>query len=115
VRAIGQQVQLRQSGEALRLPPALSQAAYRIIQESLTNARRHGAGGTTVVHLDWDGAGMHLRVVNRVGAGGHPVPGHGVAGITQRAEMFGGTARVGASGDVWEVEVHLPVPDRVAS
>ncbi len=115
VRAIGQQVELEQSGPPRRLPPALSQAAYRIVQESLTNARRHGAGGTTLVDVRWSRTSVDLRVVNPAGDGPDPVPGHGVAGITQRAEMFGGTARIGAVGDGWEVLVHLPVPDRVAS
>ena len=115
VRAIGQRVELEQSGPARRLPPALSQAAFRIVQESLTNARRHGSGGATLVHLRWDPTSVRLRVVNPIGVGPDPVPGHGVAGITQRAEMFGGTAHVGALGDVWEVLVHLPVPDRVAT
>ena len=115
VRAIGQQVELRQSGPARPLPPALSQAAYRIVQESLTNARRHGSDGTTVVHLRWDRASVDLRVVNPRGVGPDPVPGHGVAGITQRAEMFGGTARIGALGGDWEVHVHLPVPDKVTT
>jgi signal transduction histidine kinase len=115
VRAIGQQVELQQSGPPRRLPPALSQAAYRIVQESLTNARRHGSGGTTLVHLRWARTSVDLRVVNYMGVGPDPVPGHGVAGITQRAEMFGGTAHIGALGDDWEVLVHLPVPDRVAT
>lgn len=115
VRAIGQQVELHQSGPARQLPPALSQAAYRIVQESLTNARRHGSGGTTIVEVRWTRASVDLRVVNPREVGDEPVPGHGVAGITQRAEMFGGTAEVGVLGGDWEVLVHLPVPDRVAS
>jgi signal transduction histidine kinase len=112
---IGQHVELEQSGPARRLPPALSQAAYRIVQESLTNARRHGSGGPTRVQVRWDRTGVDLRVVNAVGPGCDPVPGHGLTGITHRAEMFGGTAQVGVRGEVWEVEVHLPVPDRIAS
>jgi signal transduction histidine kinase len=115
VRAVGQQVELEQSGTPRRLPPALSQAAYRIVQESLTNARRHGAGGTTHVHVRWGRASVELRVRNPAEAGPDPVPGHGVAGIRQRADMFGGTARVGTFGDHWEVCVHLPVPEQVAS
>lgn len=115
VREIGQQVELHRSGPTRPLPPALSQAAYRIVQESLTNARRHGAAGTTVVHLRWDRTGVEIRVVNPVAVGLDPVPGHGTTGITQRTEMFGGTAHVGAVGDEWEVRVRLPAPDRVAT
>lgn len=115
VRAIGQQVELRQTGPNRQLPPALSQAAYRIVQESLTNARRHGSGGTTVVEIRWTATSVDLRVVNPREIGPEPVPGHGVAGITQRAEMFGGTAEIGVLGGDWQVLVHLPVPDRVAT
>jgi signal transduction histidine kinase len=113
VRAVGQEVELEETGEPRRLPPALSQAAYRIVQEALTNARRHGAGGATLVGIHWDRASIELRVQNSVVAGPDPVPGHGVSGILQRADMFGGTADVGVQGDTWEVCVHLPVPDQV--
>lgn len=115
VRAVGQQVELHESGPVRQLPPALSQAAYRIVQESLTNARRHGSAGTTVVEVRWTPTSVDLHVVNPREVGPEPVPGHGVAGITQRAEMFGGTAAIGVVGDDWQVLVHLPVPDRVAT
>jgi signal transduction histidine kinase len=112
-RAVGQQVEVEQSGQPRILPPALSQAAYRIVQESLTNARRHGTGRTRLC-VGWGQAGVDLTVVNRVRPGTASAPGHGLAGITHRAEMFGGTAVVGERDGEWEVRVHLPVPDRVA-
>ena len=114
-RAIGQQVELQQAGPVRQLPPALSQAAYRIVQESLTNARRHGSGGRTVVEVRWTPANVDLRVVNPREIGPEPVPGHGIAGITQRAEMFGGSAKIGVLGGDWQVLVQLPVPERVAT
>src|SRR5690606_25710214 len=114
VRAVGQPVELTQWGEVRQLPPALSQAAYRIVQEALTNARRHGSG-PTMLEVHWERTGLGLRVLNPAAAGGEPLVGHGLVGISQRAEMFGGTARAGHVGGDWEVRVHLPVPGRVVS
>lgn len=114
-RAAGQPVELDQSGQPRRLPPALSQAAYRVVQESLTNARRHGAEGSTRVHLTWKSNGLDIRVTNPAHSGAHALPGHGLNGITQRAEMFGGNAHAGPLRDTWEVRVHLPVPGQVTS
>ena len=83
------------------------------MQESLTNSRRHGAAGTTTVQLDWTRSDLHLLVTNPVEADVSMTPGHGVAGIAQRAEMFGGTARIGANRERWEVAVRLPLPEGV--
>jgi signal transduction histidine kinase len=114
VRSIGQRVELQQCGPARPLAPALSRAVYRIVQESLTNARRHGASGsTTTVQLDWTRSDLSLLVTNPVVAQEFTTPGHGIAGITQRAEMFGGTARIGADRDRWKVAVRLPLPEGV--
>jgi signal transduction histidine kinase len=110
---LGQRVDIHTSGQPRQLPPALSAAAYRIVQETLTNARRHGSGGTTV-ELDWRDASLGIGVHNRVTDGSDIVAGHGLTGIGERARLFGGHADAGRHGDEWWVTVELPTPQPVA-
>jgi signal transduction histidine kinase len=112
-RRLGQRLQvITTGGEARPLSPAMSAAAFRILQESLTNARRHGGEGTTQVTLDWEAHQLTFEVRNpatrscEVGRG----PGHGITGIVERARAFGGRTQVGLDGSAWVVRVQLPLP-----
>jgi signal transduction histidine kinase len=70
----GLRVRFQQSGPVRTLPAAADLAAYRIIQESLTNAHKHGAGGTADLRLAHGGDGVTIETTNPVGAsaGGAP-------------------------------------------
>ena len=74
------------------VPAGTGRSAYRIVQEGLTNARKHAAG--TVVDLVLDGApgaGLTVEVRNRPGGGGHlPGCGTGLIGLSERAVLAGG-------------------------
>jgi signal transduction histidine kinase len=113
-RASGQEVRLRVDGAPRRLPPALGQTAYRIVQEALTNARRHGGRGRTDVAVRWRSESILLEVSNPVrtpaGADVDPVDGHGLAGIRERAHLFGGTTSIGHRDGRWLVSAELPAP-----
>lgn len=93
--------------------PALSRAVYRIVQELLTNARKHAPGQQ--IRLDVAGGpsrGVMIETVNRL-AGPLPPPSRdsrGLAGIAERAEGLGGTIRYGLdqNGTVFRVTVELP-------
>jgi signal transduction histidine kinase len=108
---LGHTVDLQVSGVSRPLPPALSLAAFRIVQETLTNARRHGLPGRTEVEVIWSDESVHLRVRNPA-AGDSTSRGHGLTGIEERAQMFGGQATFTADGarGRWVVEVDLPAP-----
>jgi signal transduction histidine kinase len=111
-RRLGQRLQVTTGGAARALSPAMSAAAFRILQESLTNARRHGGEGTTQVTLDWEAHLLTMEVRNPAtpaGEAGHG-PGHGVTGIVERARAFGGRTQVGRDGSAWVVRVQLPLP-----
>jgi signal transduction histidine kinase len=111
--SIGQEVELVEHGQPRPLAPALSQAVYRIAQEALTNARRHAADHPTTVRLDWGTSVLDVTVTNPLPeAPAVGPPGHGTVGISHRAEMFGGTATVGARGTEWRVAVRLPLPEQ---
>lgn len=109
-RAAGLPVDLRVAGEARPLPRRLDQAAYRIIQESLTNVARHG-DGSAEVGVHYGGSRLELTVTNRVppandaeSVGG----GHGILGMRERATLLGGTLLAGRSAGRFTVQAELP-------
>jgi signal transduction histidine kinase len=107
-RLAGVEVTLRESGEAVP-PAAVGRAAYRIVQEALTNAARHGAG-PVAVEVERGAEAVVLTVVNRVGAGGTTRPGGGlgIVGMRERASLAGGTLEAGREGDRFRLRAVLP-------
>jgi len=101
------------SGERRALAPAADQAAYRILQEALTNTVRHGAGDARI-ELAFGEAGLELTVTNRVK--GEAVPpaavGHGVIGMTERATLLGGSLSAEPVNGVFRVRARLPYRGR---
>ena len=83
----GLQVDHRLAGTPRALPGAVDMVAYRVVQEALTNAHKHGADHSALLHLDYQPAGVEITVTNTVAA--LPRPGSGAAG----------TAAVTAAGD----------------
>ncbi len=108
----GVEVALEINGERpLRLSDAVSLAAYRIVQESLTNARRHAAGAIVRVNLRFDSARLSLTVENGPGAqasSNGTVPGVGMAGMHERTSALGGTLHAGPVPDGFRVQAELP-------
>ncbi|MGW8995200.1 sensor histidine kinase, partial [Streptomyces zhihengii] len=104
--------------EAEGCPADVGHAAYRIVQEALTNARRHAPGAPAVV--DIGPAAGALRVVVRNGPSALPAPrpepggGQGLLGLHARAASLGGTLTAASTPDGgFQVEATLPVPGRV--
>ncbi|HEU5028576.1 MAG TPA: sensor histidine kinase, partial [Spirillospora sp.] len=93
------------------LDPGVELAAYRIVQESLTNARRHAPGAAVDVELHYTGDALRVRVRdNGPGAPASPASGgHGLLGMRERAAAVGGEVRTGpAAGGGYLVEACLP-------
>jgi signal transduction histidine kinase len=95
-RTAGSDVRLTVTGKPGDLPPRGDLAAYRIIEEALTNATKHAAGAPVHVRLDWVGGELRLRVVNDPPIGVHsgergPGTGHGLIGMRERALSAGGS------------------------
>jgi signal transduction histidine kinase len=114
-RATGTHIRLRQQGDVARLPLGVDLAAYRIIQEALTNARRHAPGADVDVEVSYRDQALHLRVRDHGPAAfdGEPVAGHGLMGMRERATLAGGTFSSGpAAGGGFEVDVTLPTTER---
>src|SRR5690606_41357925 len=90
-------------------PGALQRAVYRILQEALTNALRHGDGGGVSVRLAWLADEVRLEVRNRVPAGATATgAGHGVIGMRERAQLAGGRLEADAEDGCFAVRATLP-------
>lgn len=88
--------------------PATGAALYRVVQEALTNAHRHGDGDVTLTIHD-EGDAIVLVVVNLVAVrAARPVGGYGLVGMRERVEQTGGRLEVGAAADVFTLRAWLP-------
>jgi len=117
VTAAGAPVTIEIEGEQRPLPPAVDQAAYRILQESLTNVLRHaGPAARATVSLRYGPASLAIRVTDDGGrdgesTGGSPPAGggHGLTGMAERAAAVGGEVSAGPrAGGGFEVVARLP-------
>ncbi|UPL14879.1 sensor histidine kinase [Microbacterium galbinum] len=93
-------------------PAAIQLAVYRILQEALTNAIRHGDGAVDV-HLAWLPDRVEIRVANTVAPGPAPVQlgqsGHGLIGMRERAQLVGGSLHAERRGAQFHVYGMLPI------
>jgi signal transduction histidine kinase len=113
-RANGLEVRFEPAGCLSRpLPDTTSLAAYRIVQESLTNARRHAPGTPVTVHLEWTDQALSIAVGNGPSTNGKPAPpGVGIAGMIERAKAVGGNLVAGPTADGFVVRADLPTDPR---
>jgi signal transduction histidine kinase len=120
--ASGSGIRLIVKGPMAALDPGVELAAYRIVQEALTNARRHAEGAAVDVELHYTADALWLRVRDN-GPGpppetSAPAPGggHGLLGMRERAAAVGGRLRTGAaSGGGFVVEARLPIAAEAAA
>jgi signal transduction histidine kinase len=111
-REEGVDVQIDVVGERPeRVPDAVSLAAFRIVQESLTNARRHAPGAPVRVEVSFEPGGLAVAVENGAGSpanGNSAAAGVGIVGMTERATTLGGTLRAGRLPGGFRVDAQLP-------
>ncbi|WP_336205099.1 sensor histidine kinase [Nonomuraea sp. LPB2021202275-12-8] len=96
-RATGLTVLVKRPTSLEGLAPALGLSAYRIVQESLSNAMRHAPGATVVVDIGRDDGGLRLHITNGPGLApaGPRGAGQGLVGMRERAALLGGTLDAG--------------------
>ncbi|WP_395360322.1 sensor histidine kinase [Streptomyces sp. YH02] len=125
LRHAGAVVEWDGSGDLAQVQGTLSRAAYRILQEGLTNAMRHGAGGPIQVRVAAGPEVLELGVVNETGVGtdpsagpgagpgrrkAFPTSGHGLPGLVERVRLLHGEIEAGPDGPGhWRLAVRLPV------
>ena len=110
-RAAGSPVTLTLEGAVVPLPTGVDLCAYRILQEALTNVRRHAPGAAVEVELEYQPEALRLRVRDH-GPGAAPADsdGHGLLGMRERAIMVGGALTAGpAEGGGFVVDAVLPI------
>jgi signal transduction histidine kinase len=111
-RRAGMSVSFTLEGAARPLPEGAELAAYRVVQESLTNTRKHGGlAAAAAVTLRYEPDALVLEVTDD-GLGAAAVgdgPGHGLTGMRERIEMYGGTVQAGPlPGGGYQVTARLP-------
>ncbi|ANW67567.1 hypothetical protein BCA37_08880 [Mycobacterium sp. djl-10] len=120
VRRAGLAIRFTSAGKARPVPDSVQVALYRITQELLTNAARHSGGGTVDLCLRYRESAVSVTASNTIVPEGNPAPAgsdaprsrsRGLAGIRERAGLFGGTVAYGPTPDGrrWETVVSLPL------
>ena len=119
-RQAGLETTFTVTGEQVPLPAAVDLAAYRIVQESLTNAIRHAGPATAAVSLGYHHDELRIDVTDTgrgqsVSAAAGQSGGHGLAGMRERAAAVGGTVETGPGpGGGFRVAARLPFGGRLA-
>jgi signal transduction histidine kinase len=121
--AAGLPVELRAGGAPRALPPGLDLAAYRVVQEALTNVLKHAGKPKTTVRLDY----RETDLVVEVADAGRPMPaagpapgavpgsGRGLLGLRERIALYGGALDAGPRpGGGWLVRARLPIDPAAA-
>ncbi len=117
-REAGLAVQVRSEGEPRPLPAEVDRAAYRIVQEALTNVRRHaGSSATVTVVIRYGVQSLSIQVDDTgTGPKQSTSDGNGIAGMRQRAAALGGTlVAQERMGGGFTVRANLPLPAMEAS
>lgn len=112
--ASGLDVHTRIEGDLDRVSGAVGLVAYRVVQEALTNAHKHGSDHRAHVLIHTDAQEVTVTVTNPVGAGtpvasSEPGSGLGLIGLRERVASVRGTVRAGLAPAGWKVEARLPL------
>jgi signal transduction histidine kinase len=109
-RDAGTTVHFTLSGPTVPLAPGVDLTAYRIVQEALTNVRRHAPGASVEVDLRYEPTSLHIHVRDDGPGPASQANGHGLNGMRERVTMVGGTVRTGPAEDGgFVVEAELPL------
>jgi signal transduction histidine kinase len=112
VRQAGLEAKLEVEGEPRPLPPGMDLSAYRIVQEALTNAVRHAGAGSAKVLVRYGDGDVRLEIRDHgVGSRNDNHAGHGLIGMRERVNLYGGDLAAGPHPDGgFAVAARLPLP-----
>jgi signal transduction histidine kinase len=110
LRAAGVRVDVDVRGSEERVPSAVGAAAYRIVQEALTNVLRHAGASSAIVRVAVEPRALDIDVRDDGPANGNGQPGTGLRGMAERAEALGGHVEAGRQPEGgWRVHAVLPL------
>lgn len=116
----GLHIDLRTLGSPFSVPASTDGAAYRVVQEGLTNAHKHGADSSALLQLEYRADALEITITNTTRSAAHhagaPRPGHGLTGMQERVAAVGGTVVASyGPGPVHRLIANLPrQPDPAA-
>ena len=115
-RTAGLPVELHSHGNAVPVPPAVAMAAYRIVQEAITNVVKHAGSAPTTVTLHFRGDALDITVADAgTSSGVDGTPGYGLAGMKERVAFVGGSMSFGRrTAGGYSVRATLPITDQTA-
>jgi signal transduction histidine kinase len=109
VRAAGLPVDLEVEGARRELPPGVDLAAYRVVQEALTNTLKHAGPAHAWVQICWTEDELRIEVANN-GRNTAPATGYGHAGMRERIRLYGGRLESGPRPDGgYVVRAYMPI------
>ncbi|HVR78233.1 MAG TPA: histidine kinase [Acidimicrobiia bacterium] len=110
VTDIGLEVKLTIKGEERPLSAGVELSVYRIVQEALTNVRKHGQATSATVEIQYGSYQVEIQVTDNGTTTGAKAPpnGHGVIGMRERVASYGGTFKAGPVADGFSVRAVLP-------
>ena len=113
-REAGLPVALTVLGRPRALPAGIDLAAYRVLQEGLTNALRHAGGSPTEITVHWTPDALELAVADRGTGSTNGGGGHGLVGMRERVRLYGGELWTGErNGGGFEIRARIPLEAEV--
>jgi signal transduction histidine kinase len=107
-RRAGTPITLTIEGTPRELPQSLDASAYRIVQEAVTNVVRHAKGAPATVTIAYEEDTLRLTVTDAGGSSTAISHGHGLIGMRERVDAFGGTLHAGPKDRGYQVHAELP-------
>jgi signal transduction histidine kinase len=114
-RGLGTEVGLAVDDGVRDVPVSISATVYRVVQEGLTNAVKHSAASRVDVDVRREGASLVVTVEDDGTRERHPTMptgGHGLAGLRERVDLFGGCLTAGAGPSGWRLKATIPLAAR---
>jgi signal transduction histidine kinase len=109
LRAGGVQTETDLQVDGAPITSTLGQAAFRIVQESLTNVLRHASATRARVAVRVVAENLDIEVTDDGKGAGPAAPGHGLRGMAERANALGGSVEAGPAAEGWRVHARLPL------
>lgn len=112
-RAAGVGIDFVNSATVAAVPPTIGRTVYRVVQEGLTNARKHASGQRVRIRIDGEpGKALVVEIGNqlRTGSASTPGTGFGLVGLTERVQLLGGRLEYGTTDSRFTLRASLPWP-----